>query len=149
MLKAEMEEEKEGENNVGRRVSSSLRMSIGSESSRRSWVAASVLDTWSNHGGVFERSMRYREDEDEQELKWAAIERLPTFERVRTSMMKKKMKKELYVLEDFETNGFDYEQVDVTKLGIEEKRHLLDCILKNIEEDNLKFLQGLRNRIDK
>ncbi|KAK4279543.1 hypothetical protein QN277_011310 [Acacia crassicarpa] len=141
MAEPEMEEAKEGEY-IGGRVSSSLRMSIGSESSRRSWVAASMRDTWSNHGGIFERSMR---KEDEEELKWAAIERLPTFERIKTSMLKKK---EFQVLEDF-GNVFDYEQVDVTKLGIEEKRRLLDCILKNIEEDNLKFLQRLRNRIDK
>ncbi|XP_028768416.1 pleiotropic drug resistance protein 2 isoform X2 [Neltuma alba] len=146
LIEAFMEEEREGDNNGGIRANSSLRMSIGSMSSRRSWVTASMRDTWSGHGGVFERSMR-REDEDEEELKWAAIERLPTFERIRTGMMKKEKKKELRVLEDFGT--VDYEQVDVTKLGIQEKRHLLDCILQNIEEDNLKFLQRLRNRIDK
>lgn len=111
---------------------SSLRMNIGS-SSRRSWASTSG-------GGddVFERNKKNEiVVDDEQELKWAAIERLPTFERLRKSIVKQVI----------ESGGFSYEEVDISNLGIHDKSKLMDGILKSVEEDNEKFLFKIRERI--
>ncbi|WVY95691.1 hypothetical protein V8G54_027842 [Vigna mungo] len=121
---------------------SSLRMSIGSLS-RRSWVSAGVSEVWgAGHGGdVFDRSTRVdHHDDDEEELKWAAIERLPTFERLRKSLVKR-------VLE--ETGTFDYEEVDISNLGFQNRKKLLHAILTTVEQDNERFLRRMRERIDR
>ncbi|KAG2674487.1 hypothetical protein I3843_13G123100 [Carya illinoinensis] len=106
-------------------------------SSRRSWRSASVREMW-NEPDVFQRSGRQVEN-DEEELKWAAIERLPTYDRVRTGMLKQVM-----------SNGrVVHGEVDVTKLGSQDKKQLMESILKVIEEDNEKFLRRLRDRTDR
>ncbi|KAG5152500.1 hypothetical protein JHK84_028972 [Glycine max] len=122
---------------------SSLRMNIGSLS-RRSWVSETVPEMWgagAGHGGdVFERSTRVDDDNDEEELMWAAIERLPTFERLRKSIVKR-------VLE--ESGRFNYEEVDISNLGFQGKKKLLHAILRNVEADNERFLRRMRERIDR
>ncbi|XP_068660074.1 pleiotropic drug resistance protein 2-like isoform X3 [Aristolochia californica] len=42
-----------------------------------------------------------------------------------------------------------HEQVDVTRLGMQEKKLLMESILKVVEEDNERFLRRLRDRIDR
>ncbi|KAK7356955.1 hypothetical protein VNO80_16236 [Phaseolus coccineus] len=124
------------------RSMSSLRMSIGSLS-RRSWVSAGVSEVWgAGHGGdVFDRSTRVDcNDDDEEELKWAAIERLPTFERLRKSLVKR-------VLE--ESGRFNYEEVDISNLGFQDKKKLLHALLTTVEQDNERFLRSMRERIDR
>ncbi|KAI6674140.1 hypothetical protein NL676_002046 [Syzygium grande] len=106
-------------------------------SSHRSWGAASVREAWSAQTDVFSRSGR-RED-DEEELRWAAIERLPTFDRLRKGVLKQ-------VLDD---GKVVHGEVDVTKLGMHDKKQLMDNILKVVEEDNEKFLRRLRDRTDR
>lgn len=106
-------------------------------SSHRSWGAASVREAWSAQTDVFSRSGR-RED-DEEELRWAAIERLPTFDRLRKGVLKQ-------VLDD---GKVVHGEVDVTKLGLHDKKQLMDNILKVVEEDNEKFLRRLRDRTDR
>ncbi|KAG4919383.1 hypothetical protein JHK84_056694 [Glycine max] len=121
---------------------SSLRMSIGSMS-RRSWVSASVSEMWgAGHGGdVFERSTRVDDgDNDEEELMWAAIERLPTFERLRKSIVKRALE---------ESGRFNYEEVDISNLGFQDKKKLLHAILRKVEVDNETFLRRIRERIDR
>lgn len=134
-----METGLDGDEEVARSVSS-LRMSIGSWS-RRSWVSTSISEMWgAGHGvDVFERTNRIGDD-DEEELKWASIERLPTFERLRKSIVKS-------VLE--ENGRFNYEEIDVSNLGMQDKKKLLHAILRNIEDDNERFLQRMRERIDR
>ena len=80
-----------------------------------------------------------RKEDDEEELKWAAIERLPTFERLRKGMLKQ-------VLDD---GKVVHEEVDFTNLGMQERKHLIESILKVVEEDNEKFLLRLRERTDR
>ncbi|KAH7542899.1 hypothetical protein FEM48_Zijuj02G0124100 [Ziziphus jujuba var. spinosa] len=84
-----------------------------------------------------------KDDADvEYALQWAAIERLPTFERIKSSLFDKDDKK-----------GGDDEKVkrvvDVTKLGDEERRLFIEKLIKHIENDNLQLLRKIRNRIDK
>ncbi|MCL7045571.1 hypothetical protein MKW94_009630 [Papaver nudicaule] len=78
-------------------------------------------------------------EEDEEELKWAAIERLPTYDRVRKSVISS-------VMDDGKTC---HSEIDVSKLGVHDKRQIMDVILKAAEEDNGKFLQRLRDRLDR
>ncbi|OVA16670.1 ABC transporter-like [Macleaya cordata] len=86
--------------------------------------------------------------EDEVELQWAAIERLPTFERLRTSLV-------------LDENGDDYHDVeamkarkkqrvvDVTSLKALERKLFIDRLINHVEEDNRRLLQKIKERLDK
>ncbi|OMO68268.1 pleiotropic drug resistance protein 2 [Corchorus olitorius] len=77
--------------------------------------------------------------EDEEELRWAAIERLPTYERLRKGLLRQ-------IVDD---GSVTYNEVDVSKLGLQEKKQLMDGMLKVIEDDNEHFLTRIRDRIDR
>ena len=102
-------------------------------------TSSGLFDLMGRSEDVFQRSRRKEEDEDEEELKWAAIERLPTYDRMRKGILKQVL----------DSGKINYEEVDITKLGMQEKKILLESILKTVEEDNEKFLQRLRDRIDR
>ncbi|XP_020241545.1 pleiotropic drug resistance protein 3-like [Asparagus officinalis] len=94
------------------------------------------------HGSMSRRNSSIgsaREGDDEYELQWAAIERLETFERVRKSV----------VDGDSSENQKEKKVADVTKLGAPERRLLIEKLIKNIENDNLRLLQKQRVRIDR
>ncbi|KAL3515877.1 hypothetical protein ACH5RR_022779 [Cinchona calisaya] len=80
--------------------------------------------------------------DEELALQWAAIDRLPTFERMKLSLFD-------------ENNGNEKADpkrrriVDVTKLGALERHLFIEKLIRHIEHDNLKLLQKIRNRIDK
>lgn len=116
------------------RSMSSRRRSLGS-GSRRSWVSESLREVFSAQGDGFQS----RREDDEEELRWAAIERLPTFERLRKGLLK-------HVLDDGQVVR---EPADLAKLGLQEKKLLIESMLKFVEEDNEKFLLRLRERTDR
>ncbi|KAK4424492.1 Pleiotropic drug resistance protein 3 [Sesamum alatum] len=62
---------------------------------------------------------------------WAAIDRLPTLERLRYSL--------------FEESSV----VDVSGLGRSERRVLVEKLIRHIEHDNLRLLRNIRKRMDK
>ncbi|GFZ06024.1 pleiotropic drug resistance 6 [Actinidia rufa] len=113
----------------------SERTSVGS-GSQRNWVTSSLREAWGTPD-VFSRSMRDRIDEEE--LKWAAIERLPTSDRLRKGILKQVL----------DNGNVIHEEVDVSHLGVQDKKLLIESILKVVEDDNEKFLQRLRDRIDR
>ncbi|XWS56325.1 hypothetical protein CRYUN_Cryun09bG0076100 [Craigia yunnanensis] len=115
--------------------SMSPRMSLGS-GSRRGWASASIREAWNSQTNVFQRSGR---EEDEEELKWAAIERLPTYDRLRKGMLK-------HVLDEGKVG---YEEVDIANLDMQDKKNLMESILRVVEEDNERFLLRLRERTDR
>ncbi|CAN4105849.1 unnamed protein product [Withania somnifera] len=120
-----------------RSMSRSRRMSFGSASGR-SWASASFREVFTVPGGdVFQRSGR--ENDDEDELKWAAIQRLPTYDRLRKGILKQ-------TLDD---GKIVHQEVDVTNLGLQDKKQLMESILRIVEEDNEKFLLRLRARTDR
>ena len=89
---------------------------------------------WINSGAeVFSQSSR--DEDDEEALKWAAIEKLPTYNRLRKGL--------LLGLEG------EASEVDIHSLGNEEKKNLVERLVNIAEEDNEKFLQKLKNRIDR
>lgn len=114
----------------GRRVSRSR--------SRGSWGVEDVFS-------ASRRSRRSSLDDDEEALRWAALEKLPTYDRLRTSIIK-----------SFEDNDHNnqgnrvvHKEVDVRKLDINDRQNFIDRLFKVAEEDNEKFLKKFRNRIDK
>ncbi|GMY25144.1 ABC transporter G family member 34-like [Fagus crenata] len=108
-----------------------------STSSRRSWASGSFREVWTAPPDVFSRSGR--QEEDEEELRWAALERLPTYDRLRKGMLKQVL----------DNGKVVHDEVDVTKLGMQDKKQLMESILKVAEEDNDKFLRRLRERTDR
>lgn len=82
-------------------------------------------------------------DDDEEALRWAALEKLPTYDRLKTSILKS------YVETENQSSRFLQKEVDVRSLSVEERREFIDRIFKVAEEDNERFLRKFRNRIDK
>ncbi|KAC9910476.1 hypothetical protein R6Q59_021453 [Mikania micrantha] len=89
----------------------------------------------SNNMNVFSKSSR-DEENDEQALKWAALEKLPTFDRLKKGLL-------------LGSNDRSLNEVDVVNLGQEERKRLIDRLVSADEEDNEKFLLRLRKRIDR
>lgn len=97
--------------------------------------------------GSDNRSQRSRHaEEDEEALKWAALEKLPTYARLRTSIMKTVVEKGDG--RDEKSKEVHKELVDVRKLDLNDRAQLMDSLFKVAEEDNEKFLKKFRNRID-
>ncbi|KAK6126410.1 hypothetical protein DH2020_039860 [Rehmannia glutinosa] len=110
-------------------------------SSRRSFGSSSRFsfkDTWHQEPDAFSRRVR-ADDDEEEELRWAAIERLPTRRRMGRSLLTN-------VLEDGTVKATE---IDVRRLGVDEKRQLMNKILSAVEEDNERFLRRLRSRADR
>ncbi|WRX26914.1 ABC transporter-like [Theobroma cacao] len=105
-------------------------------SSGRGWGSARFREIWQSPPEVFDRSQRHDTEED---LMWAAIERLPMYDRLRKGMLRKVADNGNVVLDE----------VDVTKLGTQHKKQLMGSILKVVEEDNENFLRRLRDRTDR
>ena len=82
---------------------------------------------------VFNRSSR--EEDDEEALKWAALEKLPTFDRLRKGILT--------------TSKGEANEINIESLGFEQRKQLLERLVKVAEQDNEKFLMKVRNRIDR
>ncbi|GLT66273.1 hypothetical protein SLA2020_386450 [Shorea laevis] len=94
-------------------------------------------------GGRSSRRSSRRGEEDEEALKWAAIEKLPTYDRLRTSIMQS------FVEHEVHGNTVVHKEVDVAKLDMNDRQKFIDQLFKVAEEDNEKFLQKFKNRLDK
>eukprot|EP00253_Pinus_taeda_P004241 PITA_04241 len=104
------------------------------------WRAGSKRSTasgiWRAGDDVFSRSSRSRDNEDDEEaLKWAALEKLPTYDRVRKGIL--------------HSVAGEQQEVDVARIGFQDRQLLIDRLLKIAADDNERFLLKLRNRIDK
>jgi ABC-type multidrug transport system ATPase subunit len=128
------------------RNSFSLTRSISRGMSRANWGMEEVFASGR------ENSRRNSQlDQDEESLKWAAIERLPTYNRLRTSVIQSFIEHQQLP----PVNGGQRQQhgrhkaVDVSKLDVNDREKFMDRIFKVAEEDNEKFLKKFRNRIDK
>ncbi|KAL8027252.1 hypothetical protein ABFX02_14G083200 [Erythranthe guttata] len=108
-------------------IGRSLRSSFRRISSLRSY---SALSSERNNNNV---------DNEEALSKWAEIDRLPTFDRLRSSLFDENLE-----------NGIKGKKVvDVTKLGSNERHMFIEKLIKHIENDNLKLLHKMRKRMDK
>ncbi|KAL5582721.1 hypothetical protein UlMin_015163 [Ulmus minor] len=99
-------------------------------------VESQGIELGEKEGGL-ERSSEV--NDSEYASLWAAIERMETFERLRSSLF-----------DEEKENGENGKRVvDVTKLGAQEHRLFIQKLIKHIEADNLQLLSKLRSRIDK
>ncbi|RZC64007.1 hypothetical protein C5167_025764 [Papaver somniferum] len=91
---------------------------------------------WRNNSAevIFSRSTR--DEDDEEALKWAALEKLPTYNRIRKGILTGQ-------------DGAETKEIDIQNLGFQEKKKLIERLLRVAEEDNEKFLLKLKNRIDR
>lgn len=85
---------------------------------------------------IFSRSFDERNEiDDEEALVWAALEKLPTYDRVRKGVLSL-------------ADG-DLREIDIKSLGLQERITLLERLVKVAEEDHERFLLKLKNRIDR
>ncbi|KAL1091252.1 hypothetical protein V6Z11_D07G144300 [Gossypium hirsutum] len=80
---------------------------------------------------------RRMDDDDEVELQWAAVERLPTVKRIRTSLFDQKLLNE----------DLGMKVIDVTGLGALERRVFIDHLITVIDKDHLNLLNRLKERM--
>ncbi|KAL3687132.1 hypothetical protein R1sor_013441 [Riccia sorocarpa] len=115
--------------------------------SQRRSLSISGSARWTNFAPdqTFSRGSERRDDEDlddEEALKWAALEKLPTYDRVRTT-----------ILENMKGSRVYREQVDLRLMDKDANygRKLMQKLFNesSTEDDNQKFLVKLRSRIDK
>jgi hypothetical protein len=118
----------------GRRMSRSIGRGMGMET----W---GVDEAFRHGGGGSGRAG----DDDEEALRWAAIERLPTYSRMRTAMLSA----EAAAAAEAEGKQQQYREVDVRKLAVGERQEFIERVFRVAEEDNQRFLQKLRDRIDR
>jgi hypothetical protein len=90
---------------------------------------------WRNSDADEIFSNSFHQEDDEEALKWAAIQKLPTFARLRKGL--------LTSLQGEAT------EIDIEKLGLQERKDLLERLVRLAEEDNEKFLLKLKDRIDR
>ena len=114
--------------------------SLSGRSSSTSRRFGSMRELW-NEPDVFRvGSGRVEEEEDDEEaLIWAAIERLPTFDRLRKGILKQVT----------DSGRVTHDEVNLARLEPQDKKLLVETILQIAEEDNEKFLRRLRDRIDR
>jgi hypothetical protein len=98
---------------------------------------------WRSGGDVFSRSSsRFQDEEDDEEaLRWAALERLPTYDRVRRGI--------LAVSSEDGGAGGEKVEVDVGRLGARESRALIERLVRAADDDHERFLLKLRERMDR
>lgn len=77
---------------------------------------------------------RVQEEDDEEALKWAALERLPTYDRARKGVL----------------HGIlgDLKEIDLRNLGFQERKELLNRFIKNADKHE-EFLKNIKQRIDR
>lgn len=73
-------------------------------------------------------------NDDEEALKWASLERLPTYDRARRGILN--------------GDAGESREVDLQELGFREREKLLNRVIKHAD-DNEEFLQKLKNRMDR
>ncbi|KAF2323287.1 hypothetical protein GH714_034462 [Hevea brasiliensis] len=97
-------------------------------SSFRRGVLGSEKQWFGNFCTIFSR------EDDEESLKWAALEKLPTYDRLRKGILT--------------TMTGEASEIDVHSLG-SKRKNLLERLVRVADEDNEKFLLKLKNRIDR
>ncbi|CAM0906091.1 unnamed protein product [Alopecurus aequalis] len=121
--------------------------------SRRSWLSSHAASISRSMGGggygdpddPFRRSAAsggsgYREEDDEENLRWAALEKLPTYDRMRRGIIRKAL--------DQDADGKGTDEVDITNLAPRDGRELMERVFKAVEDDGERFLRRFRDRLD-
>ncbi|XP_077242370.1 pleiotropic drug resistance protein 1-like [Tasmannia lanceolata] len=125
---------------------SATRMVDNGEGRMRRSLRAASLRSASKH--MFERSSSIlvnsastrRMNDDEEELKWAALERLPTYDRLTVSLLK---------LGESKSGHYHLDRIDIRSISAQARQDLVDRLVNIADQDNEFFVQKLRGRIDR
>lgn len=91
---------------------------------------------WNSAENLSVRSASFREDEDDEEaLRWAALERLPTYNRVRKGIFRNVLG--------------DRMEIEVDQLQLQERKVVLDRLVNSADDDWEKFFDRMRRRFDR
>ncbi|XP_010533198.1 PREDICTED: ABC transporter G family member 32 [Tarenaya hassleriana] len=94
-----------------------------------------ALRMWNATENVFSRSTSFKDEtEDEEELRWAALQRLPTYARVRRGI--------------FRDLIGESKEVEIGDLEASQKRLLLDRLVNSVDHDPEQFFARVRKRFD-
>lgn len=88
---------------------------------------------WRGSEAIFTRSSRDEDDEDA--LKWASLEKLPTYERMKKGILR--------------GEEGTLTEVNVQDMSGHERNMLLGRLIRDAEQDNAEFLQKLKDRLDR
>lgn len=120
-------------------MSGSMRATEAQSVGRTSSLRSASKTMFQRGDSVFVNSASTRRNyEDEDDLQWAALEKLPTYNRLNISLMK--------------NNNHDddkFQHVDVRSVCIDDRQQLLDRLVHIIGIDNEFFIAKLRERIDR
>lgn len=90
---------------------------------------------WNSAENMFARSASYKEDgEDEEALRWAALERLPTYDRIRRGI--------------FRNIVGDPKEIDVSELEVQEQKLVVERLVCAVDDDAERFFDRMRRRFD-
>ncbi|CAH9132735.1 unnamed protein product [Cuscuta epithymum] len=109
-------------------------MEINDSHSRSGSFRVNSSSIWRNNGtDAFVKSSR--KEDDEVALMWAALQRVPTYDRLKKGLI----------------TGLlgETSEVDIKNIGCDEKKKILERLIKVPERDNEKFLLKLKERIDR
>nr|XP_043614363.1 ABC transporter G family member 35-like [Erigeron canadensis] len=137
-----MEEEKSEGNNNNNNNNNNIIRSISRSLSRAAEDLLSIGSSRSHHDRSSPHALA-----DEEALRWAALEKLPTYNRIRTTIFKSY---DILTDHDLQTPSTDDKLfLDVRQLDSKAHQRFIDNIFKHAEEDNGRFLRKFRDRIDK
>lgn len=127
-------------------MSGSMRAAEGAGLRRAASIRSASLRSASKR--IFDRSESIfvttastrRNNDDEEDLKWAALEKLPTYNRLTLSLIP---------LDQSKSGRHIHDQVDVRSISVQARQELLDRLVNIAEQDNEYFVQKLRERIDR
>ncbi|GMJ09284.1 polar auxin transport inhibitor sensitive 1, PLEIOTROPIC DRUG RESISTANCE 9 [Hibiscus trionum] len=113
-------------------------------------LSSSFRSGASDLAAVSSSSFRVNND-DEVELQWAAIQRLPTFTRLRMSLFDHGLLISDSDREERDGAKIDGQRkpIDVTELGALERHVFMEKLITKIEDDNLCLLKKLKERSDR
>ncbi|PKU71423.1 ABC transporter G family member 38-like [Dendrobium catenatum] len=132
-------------NSVDYSWSGSQSMSVSQKASHMMGMPSASFD------GVFSRSRASETRAMEEEaLRWAALEKLSTYDRLRTGFIRRALDSYEASCQDVRSRTYyKYQAVDVANLGLAERQEFIARIFREAEEDIDTFPKKLRDRIDK
>lgn len=96
----------------------------------------SFKTVWQQEPDAFRRAADREAEEEEEELRWAALERLPTYDRISKGFLKQE-------------GSVKAAAIDFKRLKADERDYLMDRVLHDAEKDHESLLRLLRSRIDR
>lgn len=90
---------------------------------------------WNSTENAFSRSSSLKDEvEEEEELRWVALQRLPTYSRIRRGI--------------FRDDIGEHKEISIGNLEASEQRILLDRLVNSVDHDPQLFFARVRKRFD-